>query len=83
MLVSNLAYLPASRRTAGELHSMGTQRLLGVVMNLSPAFGIIGILYAVFVIAVAVLAVYALVLAIIFLRLRIAELKRAARSEDG
>ncbi|MBP2264677.1 hypothetical protein J3A64_000141 [Pseudarthrobacter sp. PvP004] len=42
-----------------------------------------GILYAVFTIAVAVLAVYALVLAIIFLRLRIAELKRTARSEDG
>lgn len=52
-------------------------------MNLSPAVGIIGILYAVFVIAVAVLAVYALVLAIIFLRLRIAELKGAPRSEDG
>ncbi|BCW06151.1 MULTISPECIES: hypothetical protein [Micrococcaceae] len=52
-------------------------------MNLSPAFGIIGILYAVFMIAVAVLAVYALVLVVIFLRLRIAELKRAARAQDG
>lgn len=52
-------------------------------MNVSPAFGILGILYVVFVIAVAVLAVYALVLTIIFLRLRIAELKRAAQSEDG
>ena len=52
-------------------------------MNLSPAFGIIGILYAVFVIAVAVLAVYALVLVIIFLRLRIAELTRAARAQDS
>ena len=52
-------------------------------MNLSPAFGIIGILYAVFVIVVAVLAVYALVLTIIFLRLRIAELKSAARTGDG
>lgn len=52
-------------------------------MNLSPAFGIIGILYAVFVIVVAVLAVYALVLTITFLRLRIAELKRAARTGDG
>lgn len=31
-------------------------------MSLSPAFGIMGILYAVFMIAVAVLAVYALVL---------------------
>jgi len=47
-------------------------------MNLSPAFGIIGILYAVFTIVVAVMAVYALVLAIIFHRLRIAELMRAA-----
>lgn len=65
------------------LRSIGTQRLLGGPMNLSPAFGIMGILYAVFTIAVAVLAVYALVLAIIFLRLRIAELKRTARSEDG
>jgi hypothetical protein len=33
-------------------------------------------------IALAVLAVYALVLAITFLRLRIAELKRAMRAED-
>lgn len=48
-------------------------------MSLSPAFGIMGILYAGFMIAVAVLVVYALVLAIISLRLRIAELKRAAR----
>ncbi|YCH06274.1 hypothetical protein ACTAQJ_14235 [Arthrobacter sp. alpha11c] len=52
-------------------------------MNLSPAFGILGILYADFVIAVSVLAVYALVLTIIFLRLRIAELKRAVRAEDS
>jgi hypothetical protein len=51
-------------------------------MSLSPAFGIIGILYAVFVIGVAVLAVYALVLAIIFLRLRIAEMKGAGRAEN-
>lgn len=47
-------------------------------MNLSPAFGILGVLYAVFTIALAGLAVYALVLAITFLRLRIAELKRTA-----
>lgn len=52
-------------------------------MNLSPAFGVLGILYAVFVIAVTVLVVYALVLAIIFLRLRIAEMKRSARAEDS
>jgi uncharacterized membrane protein len=48
--------------------------------TLTPAFGILGILYAVFMIVLAVMAVYALVLAIIFLRLRIAELKRAARA---
>jgi tellurite resistance protein TehA-like permease len=47
-------------------------------MTLTPAFGIIGILYAVFTIVLAGLAVYALVLVIIFLRLRIAELKRTA-----
>jgi uncharacterized membrane protein len=47
-------------------------------MTLTPAFGILGILYAVFTIVLAVMAVHALVLAIIFLRLRIAELKRAA-----
>jgi uncharacterized membrane protein len=52
-------------------------------MTLTPAFGIIGVLYAVFTIVVAVLAVYALVLAIVFLRLRIAELKRAARGGEG
>jgi uncharacterized membrane protein len=46
----------------------------------SPAFGILGILYAVFMLVLAVMSVYALVLAIIFLRLRIAELKRAARA---
>lgn len=55
----------------------------GVAMDLSPAFGIIGILYAVFVIAVAVLAVCALILSIIFLRLRIAELRRAAQAGDS
>jgi tellurite resistance protein TehA-like permease len=49
----------------------------------SPALGIMGILYAVFMLVLAGLAVYALVLAIVFLRLRIAELKRAARSGDG
>ncbi|WP_324642383.1 hypothetical protein [Pseudarthrobacter sp. LT1] len=47
------------------------------MFSLSPAFGILGILYAAFTLVVAGLAVYALVLAIIFLRLRIAELKRA------
>lgn len=52
-------------------------------MTLSPAFGILGVLYALFTIVLAVMAVYALVLAIIFLRLRITELKRAARTGDG
>lgn len=47
-------------------------------MNLSPAFGILGVLYAVVTFVVAGLAVYVLVLVIVFLRLRIAELKRAA-----
>lgn len=51
-------------------------------MNLSPAFGVLGVLYAVFTITVAVLAVYALVLVIVFLRLRIAELKRRAPPRD-
>lgn len=51
---------------------------MGVVMNLSPAFGIIGTLYAIFTLVLAALAIYALVLVVIFLRLRIAELKRTA-----
>jgi uncharacterized membrane protein len=51
-------------------------------MTLTPAFGIIGILYAVFTIVLVGLAVYALVLVIVFLRLRIAELKRAAQTRD-
>ncbi|MDT0168890.1 hypothetical protein [Pseudarthrobacter sp. BRE9] len=50
-------------------------------MSLSPAFGILGVLYAIFTLTLAVMAVYALVLVIIFLRLRIAELKRVAKAE--
>lgn len=55
------------------------------MVSLSPAVGILGILYAIFTVVVAGLAVYALVLAIVFLRLRlrIAELKRAARPRGG
>jgi hypothetical protein len=53
------------------------------MFSLTPAFGILGILYAAFMIVLAGLAVYALVLAIVFLRLRIAELKRAARSGES
>ncbi|WP_285314526.1 hypothetical protein [Pseudarthrobacter sp. fls2-241-R2A-168] len=48
------------------------------MFSLSPAFGILGILSAALSIVLAGLAVYALVLVIIFLRLRITELKRAA-----
>lgn len=55
--------------------SLGATTMWGVTMNPAPAFGI---LYAVFTLVLAGLAVYALVLAIIFLRLRIAELKQAA-----
>jgi uncharacterized membrane protein len=52
-------------------------------MNVSPAFGIIGTLYAIFTVVLAALTVYALVLVIIFLRLRIAELKRAAPPKNN
>ena len=48
----------------------------------SPAFGVLGILYSVFMFVVVGLAVYALVLAIIFLRLRIAELKLVTTCYD-
>jgi len=41
------------------------------------SFGILGILYAVVTAAIALMAIYALVLVIIFLRLRIKELKAA------
>jgi uncharacterized membrane protein len=51
-------------------------------VNLSPAFGVIGVLYGVFTIVLAGLAVYALVLVIVFLRLRITELKQARRPKD-
>jgi tellurite resistance protein TehA-like permease len=51
-------------------------------VNVSPAFGVLGFLSAVLTIVVAGLAVYALVLTIVFLRLRIAELKRTARPKD-
>jgi tellurite resistance protein TehA-like permease len=52
-------------------------------MNPGPAFGVLSVLYAVVTFVVAGLTVYALVLAIMFLRLRIAELKRAARAGNG
>lgn len=47
-------------------------------MTLAPAFGAISVLYAIFTFVLAALAIYTLVLAIVFLRLRIAELKRVA-----
>ncbi|CAN7411015.1 hypothetical protein LJR013_002637 [Pseudarthrobacter oxydans] len=52
-------------------------------MSLTPAFGIPGNLYAAFTIVVALMAVFALGKAIVFLRLRIAELKRSARPGDA
>lgn len=52
-------------------------------MNLSPAFGVIGVLYAIVTIALAGLAVYALLLVIVFLRLRIVELKQATQPKDN
>lgn len=52
-------------------------------MNVNPAVGVFGVLYVVLMMVLAGLAVYALVLAIVFLRLRIAELKRAVRREDS
>lgn len=51
-------------------------------MTLTPAFGILGILYAAFTLVLAGLAVYAL-LSIVFLRLRIAELKKSARAGEN
>lgn len=51
-------------------------------MNIGPALGVIGLLYAVFTIVLAGLAVYALALVIVFLRLRTVELKQAARPKD-
>lgn len=51
-------------------------------MNVSPAFSVIAVLYAIVTVVLAGLAVYALVLVIVFLRLRIAELKRSARPKD-
>ncbi|WP_248761599.1 hypothetical protein [Pseudarthrobacter sp. SSS035] len=48
-------------------------------MNPAPFFGIFSTIYAVIMIVVAGLAIYTLVLTIVFLRLRIAELKRGAR----
>lgn len=52
-------------------------------MTLTPAFGILGFLYAAFMIVLAALAVYAPVLAIVLLRLRTVERKRAAPSKNN
>jgi hypothetical protein len=45
------------------------------------SFGILGILYSVVMVAIAAMAIYALVLVIIFLRLRIKQLKAAPLAE--
>ncbi|MEW1857009.1 hypothetical protein AB0282_11920 [Pseudarthrobacter oxydans] len=47
-------------------------------MNLGPSVGILAVLYIVVMAVLIGLAIYVLVLVITFLRLRIAELKRAA-----
>lgn len=47
-------------------------------MNLGPSFGILAVLYIVVMAVMIGLAIYVLFLVITFLRLRIAELKRAA-----
>lgn len=52
-------------------------------MNLGPAVGIIGTLYTAVTTVLAAFARYALVSVIIFLRLRIVELKRAKRAGDS
>lgn len=52
-------------------------------MNLAPNFGILAVLYIVVQAVLIGLAIYVLVLVITFLRLRIAELKRAAPPKRG
>lgn len=52
-------------------------------MNAVPGFGILAVLYVVVMAVLIGLALYALILVIIFLRLRIAELKRTARPRGG
>jgi uncharacterized membrane protein len=47
------------------------------------SFGILGILYFVVMAAIAVMAIYALVLVIIFLRLRIKELRAAQIADEA
>jgi hypothetical protein len=47
------------------------------------SFGILGILYSAVLIAISALAVYALVLVVIFLRLRIRELKATQTPDLG
>jgi hypothetical protein len=52
-------------------------------VNLAPSFGILAVLYIVVMAVLIGLAIYVLVLVITFLRLRIAELKRAAPPKGG
>ena len=56
---------------------------MGVAIQWIPLIGIVAVLYAAFPILLAGLAVDALVLTIVFLRLRIAELKRSAPSKNS
>lgn len=51
--------------------------------NPAPAFSVLSTISAVVLIVLAILAIYALVLVIIFLRLRIAELKRTAPPKNN
>jgi hypothetical protein len=55
----------------------GVQRNAAPV-NAAPVFSVVSAVSAIIMIVLAILAIYALVLAIIYLRLRIAELKRSA-----
>lgn len=50
----------------------------GYFVNLAPSFGVLAVLYFIVMAALTGLAVYVLILVITFLRLRIAELRRAA-----
>lgn len=65
--------------SASSLQS-GVQR--NAAANPVPVFSVLGAVSAVVMIVVAILATYALVLAIIYLRLRIAELKRTAPPQN-
>jgi hypothetical protein len=52
-------------------------------VNVAPGFGVLAVLYIVVMAVLIGLAIYVLVLVITFLRLRIAELKRAAPPKNN